>query len=111
MAKKLTEIPKKSLHLAVSGKTTGLARAYLPIEGILDIVEEKKRLERELGALTARRERLAQKLADEQFVKRAPTSVVAEERRKLAEIELTITQYDEQRKVLASLVNGTNSNR
>lgn len=67
--------------LAMSAVLTG-AEIYLPLEGLIDIKEEIKRLEKELAKWTGEVKRVQGKLANERFVNNAPENVVAEERAK-----------------------------
>lgn len=55
---------------------------YLPLEGLVDIEEEIKRLEKELNKAEEELARAEQKLANPGFVNKAPTAVVEKEREK-----------------------------
>jgi len=63
------------------------AELYLPLEGLLDLDEERARLRRELEALAQERARAEAKLANPSFVEKAPAAVVAKARARLAEVE------------------------
>jgi valyl-tRNA synthetase len=65
----------------------GRAELYLPLEGLLDLDEERARLDRELAALDAERTRAEAKLANPAFVEKAPAPVVAKARERLAEVD------------------------
>jgi valyl-tRNA synthetase len=65
----------------------GRAELYLPLEGLLDLDEERARLERELAALDAERARAEAKLANPSFLEKAPANVVAKARERLAEVD------------------------
>jgi valyl-tRNA synthetase len=54
----------------------------LPLTGLINIDEEVKRLEKELDKLNKEVERVQKKLGNEGFVKKAPASVIEEERAK-----------------------------
>jgi valyl-tRNA synthetase len=56
---------------------------YVPLEGIIDLEVEKKRLEKEIARLEGLVNGVNKKLANENFVKRAPAEVVERERMKL----------------------------
>ncbi|MCP4071513.1 MAG: valine--tRNA ligase [Hyphomicrobiales bacterium] len=71
--------PKGSAQIVI-----GKVNYFLPLEGIVDFVEERKRLEKELKKLDSEISRLDKKLGNERFVANAPERVVAEERQKLA---------------------------
>ncbi len=52
----------------------------MPLEGLIDIDAEKKRLSKELGKAEAELVKVNNKLANEQFVSRAPEAVIEENR-------------------------------
>ena len=56
---------------------------YLPLEGLVDIEEEIKRLEKELNKAEEELARAEQKLANPGFVNKAPTAVVEKNGKKL----------------------------
>jgi valyl-tRNA synthetase len=60
------------------------AQVVLPMAGLFDVEAERTRLQRQLEASEAEVERLEARLADGQFVAKAPEAVVAREREKLA---------------------------
>jgi valyl-tRNA synthetase len=57
----------------------------LPLEGLVDVAEWRARQEKRLKELRANAEKSEKKLANERFVQNAPTEVVEEEKRRLAE--------------------------
>ena len=65
----------------------GRAELYLPLEGLLDLDEERARLDRELATLGAERARAEAKLANPAFLEKAPPPVVAKARERLAEVD------------------------
>jgi valyl-tRNA synthetase len=65
----------------------GGAELYLPLEGLLDLDEERARLDRELAGLGAERARAEAKLANPAFLEKAPAPVVAKARERLAEVD------------------------
>ncbi len=69
---------------------------YLPLEGIIDLEEERKRLEKEKGKITAYLEKTQKKLANENFRKKAPADVVEAEEKKLKETQIKLTEIEEQ---------------
>jgi valyl-tRNA synthetase len=72
----------------VSGAVQVVAGAVtlsLPLEGVVDLVAEKARLSKELDKIDAEIAKIEAKLANEKFIARAPESVVAEQRERLAE--------------------------
>jgi valyl-tRNA synthetase len=74
-----TEIEKT--EKAMTAVVTG-AELILPLEGLINIDEEIKRLEKELEKLNKEVERVQKKLSNEGFLKKAPEKVIAEERAK-----------------------------
>jgi valyl-tRNA synthetase len=67
----------------------GTTEVYLPLAGMVDLAEERKRLEKELEKADADIARRRAKLDNEGFVSRAPANVVQRERDGLAEAEAT----------------------
>jgi len=65
----------------------GEATGALAIADIIDVAAERARLTKEIASLTADIERTAKKLANADFVARAPDEVVEENRERLAEAE------------------------
>jgi valyl-tRNA synthetase len=71
------DTPEKAMTAVITG-----LEIYLPLEGLINIDEEIARLEKEYDKLTKEVERVEKKLNNEGFMKKAPESVVAEERAK-----------------------------
>lgn len=69
--------PEKSMSAVVTG-----AELYLPLAGLIDIAEEVKRLEKELEKLNNEVDRVQKKLANKNFVNKAPEHIVNEEKAK-----------------------------
>jgi valyl-tRNA synthetase len=63
------------------------ATVALPLEGVVDVKAEAARLEKEVARLGGEAEKTRAKLANPQFVDRAPEEVVEEQRERLAETE------------------------
>ncbi|GGB49070.1 valine--tRNA ligase [Fictibacillus barbaricus] len=74
--------PEKSMSTVLSG-----LEMYLPLEGLLNIDEEIKRLEKEAEKYAKEVERVQKKLSNEGFMKKAPEKVIAEERAKEADYQ------------------------
>jgi valyl-tRNA synthetase len=66
---------------------TGGVEVYVPLAGLMDLAAERQRLQKERDTLRGHIERLAGKLANEDFVSRAPAAVVEQERTRLAEMQ------------------------
>ncbi len=78
----LTEVasfPKGTASLSVAGGAYGL-----PLEGVIDVAEEKARLEKTLGKLAKELGGLRGRLNNPKFAESAPEEVVAETRENLA---------------------------
>ena len=67
----------------------------MPLEGLIKIEDEIKRLEQEKAKLEKEVERLVKKLGNENFVKKAPEAVVNEERAKEADYNKQLTAVTE----------------
>jgi valyl-tRNA synthetase len=74
----LQEKPKDAVALVV-----GSVEMYLPLAGMVDLANEKTRLEKELKEAMSHIERL-EKLLSGDFVNKAPAALVQKERDKLA---------------------------
>jgi valyl-tRNA synthetase len=79
----------------------GRAELYLPLEGLLDPDEERARLERELATLDAERTRAEAKLANPDFLEKAPGPVVAKARERLAEVDQALAKVRAQQTELS----------
>ncbi|GGL41310.1 valine--tRNA ligase [Sporolactobacillus putidus] len=71
----------RSPEKAVSAVVTG-ADVYLPLEGLINIDDEIRRLGRELDKMNAEVDRVQKKLSNPRFVDQAPEQVVGKEREK-----------------------------
>jgi len=72
--------PQGSVQLIVRGEV-----AALPLKGVIDLAAERARLEKEMAKADADIKRVDAKLANENFVARAPEEVVEEEKEKREE--------------------------
>lgn len=86
-------IPEKAMTSIVTG-----AELILPLEGLINLDEEIKRLEKELDKLTKEVERVQKKLSNQGFIAKAPEQVIEEERKKEAD-------YVEKREAVQSRIN------
>ncbi|MGJ7920535.1 valine--tRNA ligase [Neobacillus sp. LXY-4] len=71
------EAPDKAMTAVVTG-----AEIILPLAGLINLDEERARLEKELDRLTKEVERVQKKLSNQGFVSKAPAKVIEEERAK-----------------------------
>ena len=67
-------------------QVAGDVQIYVPLKGLVDVEEEEKRLQKEIGKIEKEIEMFSKKLSNPSFVDRAPADVVAKEREKLAEV-------------------------
>ena len=74
---------------------------YVPLEGVVDLAEERERLQRALDRARGELRRAEAKLGNAAFVARAPDALVAAEREKVARWAATAAQLDEQLQELA----------
>lgn len=72
--------PDKAMTAVVTG-----ADLYLPLSGLIDISQEIARLEKELKTLHGEVARIEKKLANEGFIRKAPSNVIESEKAKLAD--------------------------
>jgi valyl-tRNA synthetase len=89
----LDSIPKKPVgNIAL---VVGPVEIYLPLMGLIDVDEERSRLEKDLSDTNAQIERLEQLLASP-FADKAPQAVVQKERDKLRDYEDTAIRLNKQ---------------
>lgn len=69
--------PPVSASAVISG-----AEIFLPLEGLIDVEVERKRLEKELGNLKSLLEKVSKKLANTDFLANAPDDVISREKQK-----------------------------
>jgi valyl-tRNA synthetase len=69
--------PDKAMTSVVTG-----VEIFLPLEGLINIQEEIKRLEKELDKWQSEVDRVQKKLTNEGFIKKAPQKLIDEEREK-----------------------------
>jgi len=77
------ERPKASASAVVDG-----TEIYIPLEGIIDLDAERKRLEKEIARLQGLIDGIERKLTNESFVAKAPKEVVEKEREKQKNITM-----------------------
>jgi valyl-tRNA synthetase len=91
-------IPKGAVQLVLDEATVAL-----PIAEVIDIAQEKQRLQKELAKADGEIKKLRQKLSNEQFLSKAPEAVVEEQRERLAEEESTRARLDDALKRLSAV--------
>ena len=68
-------------HAVLQG---GRAELFLPLAGVIDVERERERLQTEVQRLEGQLDGASKRLANEQFVSKAPAEVVAKERERVA---------------------------
>ncbi|MFQ6003179.1 MAG: class I tRNA ligase family protein, partial [Candidatus Zixiibacteriota bacterium] len=58
------------------------AEIFVPLEGLIDLEQERLRLEKELSKVTALLDKTNKKLSNEDFLKRAPQNIIEKEKTK-----------------------------
>lgn len=86
-----TETPPQSATAFV-----GDLEIFLPMAGLINKEEETARLNREIAKIQKDFTTISNKLQNPQFVDKAPAEVVAKERLRLQELELTLTKLQQQ---------------
>ncbi len=74
----------------------------LPLAGVIDLEQERRRLDKELAKAATEIARFDQKLANPKFLDRAPAEVVEEQRSRRAEAEQTLQKLQAARARIAS---------
>ncbi len=80
----LLSVPKGSLQFTVDG-----AEYFIPLEGVIDIAQERARLEKNLDKIGKEIKSIEGRLANEKFMEKAPAAVVEENRARKSEAEET----------------------
>lgn len=79
----------------VPATVTPLGKLYMPLEGLIDVEEETKRLQKEISKVTAELEKADKKLNNPNFVERAKPEIVEEHRQRRAEWQKKLEQLEE----------------
>ena len=81
----------------------GTLEVMVPMAGVVDVEKELSRLDKELERMMADQARTTAKLANKNFVDRAPEAVVAKEKQKLDELEAGISSISAQKEKIEEL--------
>ena len=87
---KVESVQSNSRELAGIAKATAVvknAELYLPLAELIDLDKEKERLKKEINRLEGLHKTISAKLANQQFMKKAPAKVVKAEQEKLLKIK------------------------
>ncbi len=74
----------------------GSMEILIPMAGLIDVEQEMARLSKELEKLGKEQARISGKLSNPNFTDKAPEAVVAKEKAKLEEVEVTLTKVNKQ---------------
>lgn len=85
---------------AAATALVGKMEILIPLEGLIDKDAEIARLDKEISKLDKIIQQSAGKLSNDNYVAKAPADVVAKEREKLAELEQSLSQLQQQRNAL-----------
>lgn len=94
-------IPESEKGKYLSAHLPGLD-LYVEVAGLIDVEKELARIDSELASIDKELSRSAGKLANEQFVSKAPAEVVAKERRIVAELTEKKQKLEERRTALSA---------
>ena len=83
------EMPNGSVQLVLDDTTV-----VLPLAGVIDVGAERTRLTRERDKASGEARKIAQKLDNADFVRRAPEEVVEENRDRLAAAHADIARFE-----------------
>ena len=87
----------KDMATALCGKI----KFYIPLQGLIDLDQEKKRIKTEIESCRQTCENLSTRLRDDNFLKRAPKEVVAKERARFNELDAKIKDFEKTLKELS----------
>ena len=83
-------IPKGSVQIVLGDLTVAL-----PLGEVIDVAEESARLQREIGKVQDEIDKLEAKLANENFVAKAPSHIVEAQREKKSEAQATKAKLEQ----------------
>ncbi|HMK65370.1 MAG TPA: class I tRNA ligase family protein, partial [Thermodesulfobacteriota bacterium] len=94
---------EKNPPSSASGVFEGI-EIFIPLKGIIQFEEEEKRLEKELAKLRKDWMQIEKKLANEDFLQKAPADVVAKEKEKIHSLQKKIEKLDSHVKKIQELM-------
>ncbi|MDX1485677.1 MAG: class I tRNA ligase family protein, partial [Alphaproteobacteria bacterium] len=90
LATEAAEVPDGSIQIVIDEAT-----AILPLAGVIDLDQERGRLEKEITKAAGEIGKLEKKLSNKGFLEKAPEAVVEENRQRLAEAEAQKNKLEE----------------
>ncbi|MEE9552953.1 MAG: valine--tRNA ligase [candidate division Zixibacteria bacterium] len=90
----------KKPPLSASG-VVAIGEIYIPLEGLIDLENERIRLEKELAKKKSFLKRVKKKLANKDFLERAPEDVIEAEKEKYDQAENSITKLNKNLEMLS----------
>ena len=94
--------PNEKAPMSITKLIDG-AELMLPMAGIVDKTTELTRLDKEINKLDTEIKRIESKLANENFISRAPDAVIAKEKEKLAAYQIDKEKLMDQYQVISKL--------
>jgi len=91
---------EKKPKAAATGVIKG-AEIYVPLEGIIDLTQERDRLQKEIAKISKDIEVFSKKLSNQNFVDKAPKEVVEKDTAKLEEFKVKRDKLESSLKMLA----------
>jgi len=95
LERELLARPEQAIAVIAGGM-----ECYLPLAGMVDLEAERLRLSKEIASLRAEVERTSQRLANPEFVTKAPATVVEKDRTRLADLQDRLTRLEERLRAL-----------
>ncbi|MCZ4282643.1 valine--tRNA ligase [Kiloniella laminariae] len=92
------DLPKGAIQIVLDDATFAL-----PLEGIVDVTQEKARLSKEIEKTLSEIEKIDKKLANEQFISKAPEAVVKEQHSRRDDFQATLNELNAAVERLADL--------
>ena len=82
--------PEQSASIVINSN-----EIFIPLKGVIDISIEIERLKKQLDAYNGRLKNVNNKLNNDNFINRAPTDIIENEKRKQSDYQLTIKKIEE----------------
>ena len=92
-------VDEKKPKAAATGVIKG-AEVYVPLEGIIDLTQERDRLQKEIAKISKDIDVFSKKLSNKNFVDKAPKEVVEKDTAKLEEFKVKRDKLEQSLKML-----------